>query len=492
MKNVKNNNIIVRRFFSNLSIPAKFKNKPVLFFLVFVFLIGLALLPVVVFFLLRDSAFNADAVQINSVIISRTPITDSVSPYKVGDATRFAAIGPPSLFVNNTIGNVYRQIGSNAPQITDTFSTFALRDQGFCNAMTGRCLIRGNWNESQLVCPAGLTGVQKMTEWYVVGGFTSNKVEWYFQCSRTSSVSIGIPPEVLPQGYTAVYKTNSNDIWIASRITSDAIVFMRWGYPLRSTNVVWRSSNKNGKIKNETSSEIFYENAFFYKKGSPADTFGEKDPFGPYKIKLTTTGITIFNSNSIKITDGSRIGYGHFSMYHTLQWCGLNTICNKVLKQDLWDGWPLFVFALQQQNSDQAIAIMFSPFESAIGGVPGTGNGFEITQGNITGDTNNGKFVGHQGGSCLQWTQTLGLCSSNNTIYAPAGDVLIQMKNGFAQWWLDLNNNGIADCSEFGPRGTKYPNQVLPHGIAASTINRNIPTRSKSTWSVSKEGSCAR
>lgn len=133
--------------------------------------------------LLPRAAFAAD-----SITISRTPATSAASPYRAGDATTLSSTNPAWLFTSDYTGTGYNQIGSNAPR-TFTFSTLQLRDSGACNASTGQCNIPGNWDASSFVCPAGVSGVQQMKEWYTVAGLASNTLTWYFECSATTPSS---------------------------------------------------------------------------------------------------------------------------------------------------------------------------------------------------------------------------------------------------------------------------------------------------------------
>lgn len=127
-----------------------------------------------------------------SITISRSPATSPTSPYKVGDATVSSSVNSPTLFTTNYTGTGYNQIGTNAPR-TFTFSTLDLVNNGSCSASTGTCSIPGNWSATDFVCPSGVTGVQQMTEWYVVNNVTSNKLIWYFQCSATNVTNAYTP-----------------------------------------------------------------------------------------------------------------------------------------------------------------------------------------------------------------------------------------------------------------------------------------------------------
>lgn len=131
------------------------------------------------------AAFSAPATVPTTITISRSPSTSQTNPYKVGDATTFSSVSSPSFFSTDQQITGYNQIGAGTPR-TFTASTFALRDNGSCNATTGACAIPGNWDASSLACPAGVTGVQQMTEWYIINNTTSNKLTWYFECSATN------------------------------------------------------------------------------------------------------------------------------------------------------------------------------------------------------------------------------------------------------------------------------------------------------------------
>ncbi|MBU6414791.1 peptidoglycan-binding protein [Patescibacteria group bacterium] len=133
--------------------------------------------------------FQCASASQQSVVISRTPATSPTAYFKVGDASTITATIPPSLFVTDQPVKVFRQIGSGSAFVSDSSSTFTLRDNGACNPSTGTCTASGNWSASQFACPAGVTGVQQMTEWVTAGSATSNQIQWYFQCSSATSPS---------------------------------------------------------------------------------------------------------------------------------------------------------------------------------------------------------------------------------------------------------------------------------------------------------------
>lgn len=138
----------------------------------------------------------------SSITISRSPTTlatnpysSATNPYKAGDFTTLSSTNPSWIFAADYTGTGYNQIGTNAPR-TFTFSTRQLAESGACNASTGQCNIPGNWDASSLTCPADVTGVQQMKEWYTAAGLTSNTLTWYFECSATN-----VPATRTPIGY---------------------------------------------------------------------------------------------------------------------------------------------------------------------------------------------------------------------------------------------------------------------------------------------------
>jgi hypothetical protein len=408
-----------------------------------------------------------------NITISRTPVTSSASPFKVGDATSFNANASPSLFASNLTVTGYTQIGTNTPRISTT-STFALRDSGACNAATGRCIIPGNWDTAALQCPARTTGVQQMTEWYAINSIVSNKITWYFQCSG------GTPPpttsNVLPIGATAVYKGDAK-IWVAYRANQNTILFFRWNDPLK---VIWRAKSQNGVLASESSSEIYYRPVTFYNSGVPADTFGVSD--GPYDIWLTSSGLYTARNGGRKTLVAQRIGFGMSPAWYSKQWCGLNTICNKasLWKNDLWNGWPIFGVMMQKASSKEVTAIYMSPFSAS---------NFETSQFVIR---NESIIDGVYGETCTPWTTMLGLCKSGRPYNVASGEKEKVIMNGNSfQWWVDANSDNIPDCNEFGPRNVQYPDpRLIPHGTALKVTNGSTPTRRESTWQSSKEGDC--
>ncbi|MDO8600099.1 MAG: Ig-like domain-containing protein [bacterium] len=125
-----------------------------------------------------------------SVSISRTPATSQTNPYRTGSATTFNATVSPSLFSTDQQVKVYRKIGNGSPFVSDTSTTFALRDNGVCNPSAGTCSIAGTWSE--FTCPTGVSGVQQMTEWVTIGSVTSNQIQWWFECTTAASQPVTI------------------------------------------------------------------------------------------------------------------------------------------------------------------------------------------------------------------------------------------------------------------------------------------------------------
>lgn len=274
--------------------------------------------------------------------------------------------------------------------------------------------------------------------------------------------------QVLAIGHTAVYERRNiydSQIWVATRINETTIVFFAWRFPLWTTNIVWRSSSKEGILLYEDPTEIHYDPVTFYDSGVPADTYGNAN--GPYGIWLTETALYLSPSGGpYKYYHATRIGYGALLAWYTRQWCGPNSIC-PASPGDAWPGHPLWFVLMQEANTYNVTMMIIGPWQD-----PNTGAGrFDIGQGELV---TPGLLLAHSATFCSYWTNKLGLCAEARPVF--------EIKSTTAQWWFDTKGvvGALPDCNEFSWR----------HGVAIKVTDRDRPTSEESTWQGSTEGNC--